>query len=94
MTEKIEDEDFDYRCDAAPGTTALHEEYGWLVAEARRARAEEAAKDRLIRTLTEALKAAKVAMHRGEFGDRGRDRDVPAQVDAALLAAAATSAKG
>lgn len=40
--------------------------------------------DDTINALAGALKAAKIAMHRGEFGDKGRDKHVPAQVDAAL----------
>lgn len=44
-------------------------------------------KDATINALADALCAAKLAMHRGEFGQKGRDRDVPAQIDAALRVA-------
>lgn len=59
--------------------------------EARRARSEEARllednrkQAETIKALADALDGARVAMHRGEFGDKGRDWHVPEQVDAAL----------
>lgn len=73
--------------DMAHVTWADSELIGEVADELRAARASEAEKDATIKALADALAAAKVAMHRGEFGDKGRDRDVPAQVDAALTLA-------
>jgi hypothetical protein len=44
-----------------------------------------AAKDtQLVKALADALEAAKVAMWRGEFGSKGRDKNAPTQIDDAL----------
>jgi hypothetical protein len=51
---------------------------------AERARTDAAKQAETIRALADALAAARTAMHRGEFGDKGRDKHVPAMVDAAL----------